>query len=316
MCAVHSYPEFRLTIYKKKEPNLQTWIYFTILAALMQSVRTAGQKHLSKNLNAMATTLVRFLFALPFVWFYLFSISHFQQLAIPEINTEFIHSAFLAAIVQIAATTFVIMAFRYQNFAVATSLVKTEAVLTAIMGVLVFDAVLSGFGWLSVIIGVLGVLILSKTDVGLKSIFNSPASAYGIAAGLGFAMATLWIRQASLALQTDLILSAAFTLAFMVTLQTFFVLLYVLFQDKKQMGLIIDNWRMSLFVGIASMLGSIGWFTAASLQTAAYVKALGQVEFFFTLIITYRIFKEHIDMREFVGMFLIVASVVILLLLA
>jgi drug/metabolite transporter (DMT)-like permease len=282
----------------------------------MQAVRTAGQKQLSHHLNAMATTLVRFLFAVPFVWIYLFSVSHFQHLAIPEINSNFIQSAFLAAIAQIAATAFVIMAFRYQNFAVATSLVKTEAVLTAIMGVLVFDAMLSGFGWLSVIIGVLGVLILSKTDVGLKSIFNSPASAFGIAAGLGFAMATLWIRQASLALQTDLLLSAAFTLAFMVTLQTFIVFIYVLYQDKNQFRLIINHWRISAFVGIASMLGSIGWFTAASLQTAAYVKALGQVEFFFTLIITYRVFKEHINLREYIGMSLIVLSVVILLLLA
>ncbi len=295
---------------------MQSWIYFTILAAFMQAVRTAGQKRLSKHLNAMATTLVRFLFALPFVWLYLLSTSHIQNTSIPELNPHFIQSAFLAAIAQIAGTAFVIMAFRYQNFAVATSLVKTEAVLTAMIGVLAFEAVLSGFGWLSVIIGVIGVLILSKTDVGLKSIFKSPASAYGIAAGMGFALATLWIRQASLSLQTDLILSAAFTLAFMVTLQTFLVLLYVLFQDKKQLRLVIDNWRISLLVGIASMLGSIGWFTAASLQTAAYVKALGQVEFFFTLIITYRIFKEQISLREYIGMFLIVVSVVVLLLFA
>ncbi len=282
----------------------------------MQAVRTAGQKHLAKQLNAMATTLVRFLFAIPFVWLYLYSVSYFKQLAIPNINYEFVQSATFAAIAQITATACVIMAFRFQNFAVATSLVKTEAMLTAIMGVLVFDAVLSGFGWLSVIIGVLGVLILSKTDVGIKSIFKSPASAYGITAGLGFAMATLWIRQASLALNTDLLLSAAFTLTFMVTLQTILVLLYVLFQDKNQFRLIGKNWRLSTFIGIASMLGSIGWFTAASLQTAAYVKALGQIEFFFTLIITYKVFKEHINLREFIGMFLIVASVIILLLLA
>lgn len=282
----------------------------------MQAIRTAGQKRLSKHLNAMATTLVRFLFALPFVWFYLFFVTQFQNISIPEMNLDFIQSSVLAAIAQIAGTAFVIMAFRYQNFAVATSLVKTEAVLTAIVGVLIFDAVLSGFGWLSVVIGVIGVLILSKTDVGLKSIFKSPASAYGIAAGLGFALATLWIRQASLTLNTDLILSAAFTLAFMVTLQTLLVLLYVLFEDKKQLILVAENWRMSLFVGIASILGSIGWFTAASLQTAAYVKALGQVEFFFTLIITYRVFKEQISMREYLGMSLIVLSVLILLLLA
>lgn len=295
---------------------MSTWIYFTVLAAFMQAIRTAGQKQLSKQLNAMATTLVRFLFALPFVWLYLFSIIYFQQTSLPDINSDFIRSASFAAICQIAATAFVIMAFRYQNFAVATSLVKTEAVLTAIIGVLVFDAVLSGFGWLSVIIGVVGVLILSKTDVGINAIFKSPASAYGIAAGLGFALATLLIRQASLALHTNLLLSAAITLAFMVSLQTILVVIYILFQDKRQFTRINKHWKLSLFVGIASMLGSVGWFTAASFQTAAYVKALGQIEFFFTLIITYRIFKERVNLREAAGMGLIMASVLILLLLA
>lgn len=295
---------------------MYTWIYFTVLAAFMQAVRTAGQKQLSKQLSPMATTLVRFLFALPFVWLYLFLASHLRQEAIPHLNPNFIQPALFASLAQITGTAFVILAFRYQNFAVATSLVKTEAVLTALMGVLIFDAVLSGFGWLSVIIGVVGVLILSKTDVGFQSIFKNPASIYGVAAGLGFAMATLWIRQASLSLETDLIISAAFTLAFMVSLQAFLVLVYLLFQDQRQFKLILLNWRLSTFVGISSMLGSIGWFTAASLQTAAYVKALGQIEFFFTLIITYRIFKEHIRLREYIGMTLIIVSVMILLLLA
>jgi drug/metabolite transporter (DMT)-like permease len=71
-----------------------------------------------------------------------------------------------------------------------------------------------------------------------------------------------------------------------------------------------------LFVGVTSVIGSIGWFTAASFQNAAYVKALGQVEFFITLFITYKIFKEKISLVEFLGMALIVTSVVILLLWA
>jgi drug/metabolite transporter (DMT)-like permease len=72
-------------------------------------------------------------------------------------------------------------------------------------------------------------------------------------------------------------------------------------------------WRICLFVGVTSVIGSIGWFTATSFQNAAYVKALGQIEFFITLFITYRIFKEKISLVEFFGMFLIIASVMILL---
>lgn len=121
----------------------------------MQAVRTAGQKQLSKELNAIATTFARFVFALPLVWLYLFLIHFHKDQAIVIPSFEFFMPATFAALAQILGTALVIIAFRYHNFAVATSLVKTEAVLTALMGVLLFDAVLSGVGWLSVVIGVI-----------------------------------------------------------------------------------------------------------------------------------------------------------------
>lgn len=282
----------------------------------MQSIRTAGQKSLSTKLNAMATTLTRFLFALPLVWFYLWLMSNINKVPLPAPSEEFLTSATLAAVAQIAATAFMIMAFRYQNFAVATSIVKTEAVLTAVVGVIVFDAILSGLGWFSVIIGVVGVIVLSKTEVGFKAIFQSPASAYGIAAALCFAFATLLIREASLSLEIDKIVSAAYTLAYMVTFQSFVVLAYIILRNKEQLAIMASNWKMCSFVGIASMLGSVGWFTAATLQNAAYVKALGQVEFFFSLLITHKIFKDTISVKEYIGMALVLASVLILLLAA
>ena len=84
----------------------------------------------------------------------------------------------------------------------------------------------------------------------------------------------------------------------------------------KEVQKMILHWRLALFVGITSVLGSIGWFTAASYQTAAYVKALGQIEFFFTLILTYRVFKEKVTFVEIIGMALVILSVIVLLLWA
>ncbi|MGB0494858.1 MAG: DMT family transporter [Kangiellaceae bacterium] len=295
---------------------MELWIYFTVLAAFMQAVRTAGQKQLSHHLDAIATTLVRFLFALPIVWLYLGLVKYHKQLEFPAVNYDFIQLASLAAIAQIVGTAFTIKAFSYQNFAVATSLVKTEAILTALLGVLMFDAVLSGFGWISVVIGGIAVLLLSNVDKNLMSIFKSPAALFGVGAGLCFALASLWIREASLILNTDLLLSAAYTLAFTVTLQSVIIVVYLLIKDKNQFTKMTGYWKLCWFVGATSALGSIGWFTASSLQTVAYVKALGQIDFFFTLIITLKIFKESISVREYLGMFLILVSVMILLLLA
>lgn len=292
---------------------MDIWIYFTLLAALMQAIRTAGQKQLTQHLNAMATTAVRYIYALPFAWLYLWWVLDYRQLPMPELNTTFLQYALIACVMQILGTVCLVAAFNYRNFAVATSLAKTEAIQVAVLGVVLFSASLTALGWLSVVIGVVGVLLVSKVKFTYKDVFQNPGAGFGLAAGLGLALTTLLIRQSSLALNSDLLLSAAVTLTFMITVQTLFSLVYVYWQDKQQVQFMIQQWRLCLFVGVTSVIGSIGWFTAASFQNAAYVKALGQVEFFITLFITYRIFKEKISLIEYLGMGLIIASVVILL---
>lgn len=299
---------------------MEIWIYFTLLAATMQAVRTAGQKKLSGKLNAMATTGVRYVYALPFAWFYLWWLLDFRQESVPELNGNFLQYALIACVVQIIGTACLVAAFRYKNFAVATSLAKTEAIQVAIVGALVFSAPLTGLGWFSVVVGVVGVFLVSKVKFSAKALFADKEAlsgvGFGLAAGLGLAITTLLIRESSLALNTDLMVSAAVTLVFMITVQSVISVVYVYFQDKLQLGLMLKHWRLCLFVGITSVLGSIGWFTAASYQNAAFVKALGQVEFFITLALTYRVFKEKVTLKEYLGMFFIVLSVVILLLWA
>lgn len=292
---------------------LDIWIYFTLLAALMQAIRTAGQKQLTQHLNAMATTAVRYIYALPFAWLYLWWVLDYRQLPMPELNSTFLQYALIACVMQILGTVCLVAAFNYRNFAVATSLAKTEAIQVAVFGVVLFSASLTALGWLSVVIGVVGVLLVSKVKFTYKDVLQNPGAGFGLAAGLGLALTTLLIRQSSLALNSDLLLSAAVTLTFMITVQTLFSLVYVYLQDKQQIQFMVQQWRLCLFVGVTSVIGSIGWFTATSFQNAAYVKALGQVEFFMTLLITYRIFKEKISLIEYLGMTLIIASVVILL---
>jgi drug/metabolite transporter (DMT)-like permease len=299
---------------------VEIWIYFTLLAATMQAVRTAGQKQLSGKLNAMATTAVRYLYALPFAWVYLVWMLSFKEVETPNLNNQFLVYGLIACVTQIIGTVFLVAAFRYKNFAVATSLAKTEAIQVAVVGAFLFAAPLSFMGWFSVIVGVIGVFFVSKVKFDFRhAMVGTDAMSgllFGLGAGLGLAITTLLIREASLALNIDLMVSAAVTLVFMITIQTFISIVFVYFQDKSQLKLMLKHWRLCLFVGITSVLGSIGWFTATSFQTAAYVKALGQVEFFITLALTYRLFKEKITAIEYLGMFLIILSVVILLLWA
>ncbi|NNE83961.1 MAG: EamA family transporter, partial [Alphaproteobacteria bacterium] len=68
------------------------------------------------------------------------------------------------------------------------------------------------------------------------------------------------------------------------------------------------------WVGLSGALASIGWFTAMTIQQAALVRALGQIELVFTISASTLIFRERILRLELIGIILVVAGIIILLL--
>ncbi len=75
-------------------------------------------------------------------------------------------------------------------------------------------------------------------------------------------------------------------------------------------------WRKTVWVGVTGVLGSAGWFAAFALQNAALVRAVGQVEIVFTLMVSALVFKERLSGRELLGIALVVASLVMIVLLS
>ncbi len=292
---------------------METWIVFTLLAVVMQSVRTAGQKQIARKLSVEATTLLRFLFGLPFAIAYFIFLKTFNQASAFEFGSTFFISASLAGIAQIAATLCLVKALTIRNFAVGTALAKTEAILTAVLGALFFSAAISPLGYLSVVVGVMGLLVASNWQFSWQDLFQNESIKYGLGAGLGFALASLWIRNASLSLAIEPVFSAATVLVYMVALQAVLCLALILWQDSTQLRLIRNNLSASVFIGFSSVVGSVGWFTAMSLQEAALVKTLGQLEFVVTLLITYLYFGEKISGREYMGIVLVATSILLLL---
>jgi len=292
---------------------MEIWIVFTLLAVTMQSVRTAAQKQIAQSVSASTATLIRYLFGLPFAIAYFFLLRYNYQAENVVTNAVFYRSASLAAVAQIFATVFLIKALTLHNFAVGTALAKTEALLTAIIGALFFSAALNAMAYLSVAIGVAGVLIASNWKTSLSDLFKNESIKYGVGAGLGFALASLWIREASLSLDLPRTLSASAVLLYMVLIQTVACLLFVVIRQRSELSLMMSRWRISIFIGFSSLAGSIGWFTAMSLQNAAVVKTLGQTEFIVTLLITYFYFGEKITAKEYLGIMLVALSVIILI---
>ncbi len=288
---------------------MEPWILFTLFAAVMQSVRTAGQKQIIERISIQAATLVRFLFGIKFAAIYFVGVCWLYKPIQFEVNTKFFLFGALASVAQVLATICLINVLNMKNFAVGTSLAKAEAILTAILGTLFFASTLSVLGYVSVFIGSAGLVVASQYKITDGDKTNFQSLSYGLCAGLGFALASLWIRGASLSLDAGPIPGAAAVLLYMVVLQSLICLFWVLVKEPEQIHLIKKNVKGCLFIGFTGVAGSVGWFTAVSLQNAALVRTLGQIEFIISLLITYLYFNERVSRQEYLGILLIALSV-------
>lgn len=293
---------------------MNVWITFTVFAALMQAVRTAGQKQLTSSVSPMAATLVRYVFGLPFAIAYLLFLERYD--AVTHLSNaiqipRFVTYALLAGVAQILATFLLVKAVSFKNFTVGTSFAKTEAIQTAVFGMLLFGSTLNSLGWLAVAVGVTGIFIVSiPTKNGRWEPMNI---LLGTLSGTAFSFTSLWLREASISLGLPVLTSAAITLLFMVASQSLMCMTYIALKEPEQFSAMMKRLRLCWFVGLTSALGSIGWFTAMTAQNPALVKSLGQVEFIFTLLITTLFFKEKVTGRELFGVLAIVASVILII---
>ena len=73
------------------------------------------------------------------------------------------------------------------------------------------------------------------------------------------------------------------------------------------------HWKKAGMVSLVSILGSIGWFTAFTIENASYVRTLGQVELVFSLVFSILVFREKVTRLEIGGMVLIIGGIVLLL---
>lgn len=280
------------------------WIPFTIFAAFMQSWRNAFQNKLSKEVSTAGVTLARFLYAGPLAALYLWILYQIEPIALPVVNTHFIVTIALASLSQIIATALMVKLFRLRNYAIGVGLAKSEAVIAASLGALFFAAPLSWLAWSGVIIGSIAIWLMSNTgslrELSLKTL------SLGLSSGLAFALTTLWVREASLMLGLPFPYSAAWVLLCVITTQTVMLLAWLLIKEPATLSALWQRPKLTLTISLFSCLGSLGWFTAMSLETVALVKTLGQIEILFTLFISARWFKDKLSPRDLTGLALIV----------
>jgi len=287
------------------------WVYFTLLAAFSQAWRNAFQSQLSQDVNVVGVTLARFLWAGPLVFLYLVALYIFEPAPLPNLSLKFILFVSGAALLQILATALMVQLFKLNNFAVGAGLAKSEALVAAILGTIFFGTNLSWFGWIGVLIGAIAILLMSSrqgmTGLSLKTL------CLGLGSGTCFALTSLWVREASLTLDLPVIHRAAWVLLLVITLQTILLVSYLLAKDRKTFQLLLSKPRLTFLTSFSSCIGSIGWFSAMALQSVPYVKTLGQVEVFFTMLISYFWLKQPIKMKDSLGLLLIAIAAIMVI---
>ncbi len=300
---------------------MNAWIPVSIAAAFSQNLRFMLQKHLkATRLSTGGATFARFLYSAPLVVLLIWLYMRGTGQAVPAMSAVFWGYALSGGLAQILATMCVVALFAERNFAVGITFKKTEVVQTAIIGFLVLGEGVTRWGVVAIGIGFLGVVLLSDPPEGAagrwhKRIFNR-ASGLGLASGVLFAVSATGYRGASLALGLeDVILRAGFTLAVVVIFQTLVMAVWLTLREHGEIARVLKHWRIAGLVGLTSMIGSFCWFTAFTLQNAAYVKALGQIELLFSFIGGVLVFKEKTSGRELFAMGLITASILLLVLL-
>lgn len=300
---------------------MELWIPITLVSAFLQNLRSVGQKHLKSSMGTLGATFVRFAFGLPFSLVFLTMLHWGWDMSFPVMNRSFVMWSVLAGLSQILAQFLLIHLFSFRNFAVGTAYSRTEPAQAALFGLLFLSETISAGVLAAIAICVVGVMLISvaHTPVNPRSLLTSifkPIALIGLASGTAFGVSAVGYRAASLALGgPNFIMQAAVTLAFTLTMQTALMFAWMIFGDRSEFERMRKAWKAGLFVGATGATASFGWFAAMTLQQAAVVKALAQVEMIFTFASAVFFFHEKVNRLEVAGCVLIVLGIVVLVLL-
>ena len=294
------------------------WAIFAVLAAFFQNLRTSLQKKLNKNLSIVASTYVRFAFALPFALIvFIFNFGNFDIILTVLNQSNFFYYTFLGSVIQITFTITLLYLFRFSNFVVGTSLSKTEVIQIAIFEYIILKDKLNLFGVLGIIIATIGVIMISIKDLRLffKNFF-SKVTLIGLGAGLLLGLSVVYFRAAALSLEN---FSSNFDKAFMTVffaliIQTTVITIYLVIFERPEFKKFLENKFEIFLAGLSGFLATLSWFFAFTLIQASFVRALGQIEIFFSYVSSKYLFKEKITFIEILGVLTFIAGATILLL--
>lgn len=295
------------------------WIPITLAAAALQTARNALQRSLTGELSALGATYTRFLFGFPFALLFAVLVFAWTGETLPRPNSVFFAWAIAGAVAQIFGTAALLYLFQLRNFATGIVLSKSEIVLAALAGFVILSDHVSPVGFGAIAVATAGLVLLAREtgpltwSSALRDLTGRPAL-LGFASGAAFGVAAVGFRAASLSLQPlSVVGSAIATLAVSTFIQMLVLGAYLAWREPGQIGTVIRMWRRSLLPGLAGASASALWFTAMTIEIAAYVRMLGLVEVLFSYAVSHIRFRERPTVREITGGGLLIAAILALL---
>lgn len=299
---------------------MELWIPLTIAGAFFQNLRSAFQKYLKAHLSTGGAAYIRFFYAWPFAILYVLGLNQLAGIPVPPVNGPFLLYCLLGGLAQIGFTALLVWLFSFRNFAAGTIYSKTETVQVAILGLLILGDPLSAAAVIAIAVSLVGVLALSVAETGISlrnlliSLGEKP-TLIGLACGAMLGASVVLFRGGALALREgSFLMRAGLTIAVSLVIQTLLMGAYLAVREPGQLRAVLVHWRPSLLVGVTGILASIFWFSAFTLQNAAYVRALGQIELVFTMLASVVFFREKVKPLEIAGIVFIIAGILILVL--
>ncbi len=298
------------------------WILAAIIAAALQTIRSAYQKKMIPQLGEFGATYIRFFYALPFTlliflfWFY------FLKNEIPDLSLKAMLFCLFGAFCQVAFTLSLMIVFSFRNFAAGIAFSKTEVLIAAIVEIFLLNMYFLPVVNFGIFLGVFAVVFLSVAkqttnilDV-LKKIYKSLftfGTFLGLLTGMILAGSTLGYRMAIISVNSPILDATIFLSAIAIVTQTIVVGIWLFLYKKEQLRAVIKYWKPSLPAGISGSGATAGWFIAFALASVAEVRAVGQVELIFSILVSIFVFKEKINKTELFGMMLLAISILIVI---
>ena len=293
------------------------WIPITLWAAFAQTLRNTAQRQLTGELGTLGATLVRFLYGLPFAALWLLAVHAVGHYDLPAGNPAFLGWVLLGAVSQIAATALLLRVMAERNFTLGVAYSKSEIIQVAVFGFVFLGDRITTIIAFAIALGTAGVLMLAPADRehplrALLTGWTSRLALLGLASGTGFALSAVGFRGAALALHgTPFLMAAASTLLVAQFVQTLLLGGWLLFRHREVVFRVLRAWRASLFAGFMGAAASAGWFTAMAIEPVAHVRTLGLTELLFSYIVSRRVFREHLERRELIGIALLTLGLVV-----